>query len=150
VPTHDVSSLVRLTKSPEAYETARGTRRELPYEALLAAGRQQWEPGDRIRVYRKRNGEAGLATDVVAPGDDAGTAADPRDYDPEYYVRLLRTTYAERLARAYRSEDFATLFADADQYPLFVRPLDSIHTVLTPSGTALTNWDTPLDDSADG
>jgi DNA polymerase elongation subunit (family B) len=150
VPTHDVSSLVRLTKSPETYETARASRRELPYEALLAAGRQRWEPGDRIRVYRKRNGEAGLATGVVAPGDDAGTAADPRDYDAEYYVRLLRTTYAERLARAYRSEDFATLFADADQYPLFVQPLDSIHTVLAPSGTALTNWDTPLGDSADG
>jgi len=147
VPTHDVSSLVRLTKSPDIYQTARATRRELPYEALLAAGRQQWEPGDRIRVYRKQNGEAGLATGVVAPGDDVGAGADPRDYDVEYYVRLLRATYAERLARAYRSEDFATVFADADQYPLFAQPLESIHTVLTPSGTSVTNWDVPLDDS---
>ena len=143
--THDVSSLVRLTKSPDAYQTARTTRRELPYEALLAAGRQQWGSGDRIRVYRKRNGEAGLASGIVAPGDDIGAAADPRDYDAEFYVRLLRTTFAERLARAFSPEDFATLFADADQYPLFAHPLDSISTVLTPTGASLTNWDDSRD-----
>jgi len=141
VPTHDVSSLVRLTKSPDTYQTTRATRRELPYEALLAAGRTWWEPGDRIRVYRKRNGEAGLATGVTSPGDDIGAGADPRDYDTEFYVWLLRTTYAERLGRAYRPDDFATLFADADQYPLFTQPLETIHTVLTTSGASLTNWD---------
>jgi DNA polymerase elongation subunit (family B) len=148
--THDVSSLVRLTKSPGAYQSARASRRELPYEALLAAGRQQWESGDRIRVYRKRNGEAGLVSGIVAPGDDMGAAADPRDYDAEFYVRLLRTTYAERLARAFAPEDFATLFADADQYPLFAYPLESIRTVLTPTGASLTNWDESQDPAQGG
>jgi hypothetical protein len=122
----------------------------LPYEALLAAGRQQWESGDRIRVYRKRNGEAGLVSGIVAPGDDMGAAADPRDYDAEFYVRLLRTTYAERLARAFAPEDFATLFADPDQYPLFAHPLEAIRTVLTPTGASLTNWDESRDPAKGG
>jgi DNA polymerase I len=112
---------VRLTKSPDEYLAARANRRELPYEALLTAGHTSWDVGDRIRVYRKRNGEGGLAGDL-------------RDYDIEYYVRLLRTTYAERLARAFTPEDFATVFADADQFSLFTPAIESIHTVLTPLG----------------
>ena len=127
LPTWDVSSRVRLTKSPEKYLTTRAARRELPYEALLASGRTDWSLGDRIRVYRKRNGEGGV---VTSPDDDA-PGSDPRDYDVEYYVRLLRTTYAERLARAFAPEDFGVVFADADQLSLFTPPLDSIRTVLT-------------------
>jgi DNA polymerase elongation subunit (family B) len=132
LPTYDVSSLVRLTKSPDAYRSTRVNRRELPYEALLGAGHETWEIGDRVRVYRKGNGEGGLAGGVVASADDTVTTADPHDYDADYYVRLLRTTYAERLARAFRPDDFATVFADADQYPLFAPSLESIRTVLTP------------------
>ncbi|HEY1496512.1 MAG TPA: ribonuclease H-like domain-containing protein, partial [Candidatus Solibacter sp.] len=37
LPTRDVSSRVRLTKSPERYLETREARRELPYEAMLAA-----------------------------------------------------------------------------------------------------------------
>jgi DNA polymerase elongation subunit (family B) len=120
LPTYDVSSRVRLTKSPDEYLATRANRRELPYDALLAAGHTSWEVGDRIRVYRKRNGEGGLAGDL-------------RDYDIDYYVRLLRTTYAERLARAFTPEDFAAVFADADQFSLFTPAIESIHTVLTPA-----------------
>ncbi|HWZ61301.1 MAG TPA: ribonuclease H-like domain-containing protein [Gemmatimonadaceae bacterium] len=118
LPTYDVSSRVRLTKSPDEYLAARANRRELPYEALLAAGHTSWDVGDRIRVYRKRTGEGGLAGDL-------------RDYDIDYYVRLLRTTYAERLARAFTPEDFAAVFADADQFSLFTPSIESIRTVLT-------------------
>ena len=60
---------------------------------------------------------------------------DQHDYDIDYYVRLLRTSYAERLARAFRPEDFATVFADADQFPLFAPSIESIHSVLTPLRT---------------
>ena len=42
---------------------------------------------------------------------------------------------AERLARAFRPEDFATVFADADQFPLFAPSIESIHTVLMPLRT---------------
>ena len=126
IPTHDVSSRVRLTKSPAQYLESRENRRELPYEALLAAGIDAWEVGDRIRVYRRPNGEGG----VVAPVDDVRSTTDRRDYDVEYYVRLLRSTYAERLARAFTPEDFAAVFAGPDQLGLFAPAFDRMRTVL--------------------
>ena len=125
--TWDVSSRVRLTKSPEKYLATREKRRELPYEALLASGRKNWSVGDRIRVYRRQNGEGG----VVDASEDESAATDPRDYDIEYYVRLLRTTYAERLARAFAPGDFACLFADSDQFTLFAPPIETMRPILT-------------------
>jgi hypothetical protein len=126
VPTHDVSSLVRLTKEPAEYLETRARRRELAYEALLAAGRSTWRVGDRVRVYRKQNGEGGLAE---SPDEDA-TAAHPRDYDAGYYVRLLRSTYAERLARAFTAQDFARVFADAEQLDLLAPGVEGVRPVL--------------------
>ena len=128
ISTHDVSSRVRLTKSPDHYMESRRDRRELPYEALLASGQTAWSVGDRVRVYRKQNGEGGL----VDSSEDRDSIHDPRDYDVEYYVRLLRTTYAERLARAFTAEDFGVVFADPDQLSLFSPSLESIGTILTP------------------
>lgn len=127
LPTYQVSSRVRLTKSPKEYLATRARRRELPYEALLGSGQSTWSTGDRIRIYRKVNHESGL----VASSEDDSPTSDPRDYDIDYYVRLLRTTYAERLARAFRPEDFATVFADTDQFTLFNPSIASISTVLT-------------------
>jgi DNA polymerase I len=130
LPTHDVSSRVRLTKSPEAYLAAREKRRELPYEAMLAGGRTRWSVGDRVRVYRRQNGEGGLAS---APDDDA-LIADRRDYDVEYYVKQLRGSYAARLARAFTPADFDAVFADPDQYALFGGEMRGVRTVLTVVG----------------
>lgn len=126
VPTYDVSSRVRLTKSPEEYAESREKRRELPYEALLANGRTTWGVGDRLRVYRRQNGEGGL----VEATDDEAPASDRRDYDVEYYVRLLLESYAERLARAFTPEDFSVVFADPDQLTLFSPSVESIRPVL--------------------
>jgi DNA polymerase elongation subunit (family B) len=122
VSTYDVSQRVRLSKSPTEYLAARERRRELPYEALLAAGRERWEVGDRVRVYRKQKGEGGLVDD----GDE-----DRRDYDVDYYVRLLRTTFAQRLARAFTPADFEAVFADPDQLTIFAPPIESIRSILT-------------------
>jgi DNA polymerase elongation subunit (family B) len=127
LPTHDVSSRVRLTKSPAEYMEVREKRRELPYEALLANGQSSWSVGDRIRVYRKQNGEGGF----VAASEDHTPTPDVRDYDVDYYVRLLRTSYAERLARAFTAEDFGAVFADPDQYALFGPAIEGIRAVLT-------------------
>ncbi|MEO7455631.1 MAG: ribonuclease H-like domain-containing protein [Gemmatimonadaceae bacterium] len=127
VPTYDVSSRVRLTKSPAEYEETRGKRRELSYEAMLASGNTAWSVGDRVRVYRRQGGEGG----VVPSSEDADVATLPRDYDVEYYVRLLRDTYAERLARAFTGEDLEVVFADPDQFSLFAPPIESVKTVLT-------------------
>jgi DNA polymerase elongation subunit (family B) len=124
--TYDVSSAVRLTKSPEQYRDC--DRHELPYEAMLAAGRQTWTIGDRIRVYRSRTGAALIEED-----------RDPRDYDVEHYARVLRETFAVRLERAFRPEDYEAVFADPTQLSLFAPPVERIQPVLTPvhgSGTA--------------
>jgi len=128
--THDVSSKVRLTKTREQYVGTRETRRELSYEAMLAAGRMSWSLGDRVRVYRTRHGTGG----VVEESDDGqalARAADPRDYDVEHYVRLLRDTYASRLARAFTAEDFGAVFADPTQLEMFAPSLSTIRPILT-------------------
>ena len=46
-------------------------------------------------------------------------------------MRLLRTTFAERLVRAFAPEDVGVVFADPDQLPLFPRAIGDIRTVLT-------------------
>ncbi len=125
--THDVSSRVRLTKTPAQYETVRAKRRELSYEALIAAGRKEWSIGDRIRVYRKQGGEAGL----INSNEDEKLAESRRDYDVDYYVRLLRDTYTSRMARAFSGEDFAAVFADPEQWSLFAPDIATIKPILT-------------------
>ncbi|HEU0012818.1 MAG TPA: 3'-5' exonuclease [Longimicrobium sp.] len=134
LPTFDVSSRVRLTKSPAKYEETRGTRRELAYEALLAAGRTAWRSGDRVRVYRTQAGGAALAP---SPDDEAAGIPDPRDYDVEHYARILRDNFAARLARALTPSDFAAVFADPDQLSLFGPPIAAMRPVLQPRPAAL-------------
>ncbi|MCW5802325.1 MAG: DNA polymerase II, partial [Deltaproteobacteria bacterium] len=124
--THDVSARVRLTKSPADYLAVRASRRELPYEALLGAGRSTWSPGERVRIYRAAGNRARLVE-----VDGSGAASDPRDYDVEHYLRVLRDNFASRLARAFTAEDFATVFASPEQPSLFARPLAEIHPILT-------------------
>jgi DNA polymerase I len=128
LPTYDVSSRVRLTKSPAKYAETRESRRELAYEALLAGGRTSWRVGDRVRVYRTQAGGAAVAPSV---DDEAAGRADPRDYDVDHYARVLRDTYAARLARALAPSDFAAVFADPDQLSLFAPSTAAMRPVLT-------------------
>lgn len=130
VPTFDVTANVRLTKPPQQYLASRESRRELPYEAVLASGRTQWAPGEHVRVYRAVGGRAGLLPMPDTGGDD-GPASDPRDYDVEYYVRQLRETFAARLVRALTPEDFSTVFADPGQLTLFTPSLTDARPILT-------------------
>jgi DNA polymerase elongation subunit (family B) len=138
LPTREVASRVKLTRTPDEYLALRAERRELPYEALLAAGRPAWKVGELVGVYRASGGRAGLLADDAAGGDDEddaatgeSTAADPRDYDAEYYVRQLGETFATRLVRAFSAEDFAAVFADPQQLTLFGADLASVRPVLT-------------------
>jgi hypothetical protein len=114
---------VRLTKTPVEYLATRAQRRELTYEALLCASRSTWSTGDRVRVYRAAGDRAGLLREDAA--DDA------RDYDVEYYLRLLRETYASRLARGLAPEDYANVVADPQQYSLFEASLAESKPILT-------------------
>lgn len=124
LPTHDLSSKVRLTRSPAQYAETRESRRELAYEALLACGRTTWRVGERVRVYRTQSGGG-----AVAPSVEDGDA-DPRDYDVDHYARVLRDTYAARLARALAPADFAAVFADPDQLSLFAPPMAAMQPIL--------------------
>ena len=137
VPTHDVSSRVRLTKRPEQYAAGRAERRELPYEALLASGRTTWTIGERVRVYRTDRGSGALVVDAE-DGSEVGGHGDPRDYDAEHYVRVLRDQFAERLSRALTPEAFAAVIADPDRPSLFGASLADAKPVLTRVATERT------------
>jgi DNA polymerase I len=130
LPTYDVSSRVRLTRTPEEYLAIRDSRRELTYEALLGSGRTRWSVGDRVRVYRTDAGYGGLVMDPDEEGSGPG-GRDARDYDVEHYVRVLRDTFAARLARAFTPGDFDAVFADPGQPSLFPESLATTRTLLT-------------------
>jgi DNA polymerase elongation subunit (family B) len=129
LPARDVSSRVRLTKTAAEYFAVRENRRELPYEAMLASGRTSWSVGDRIRVYRKRNGGCGLLEEFDDGQIVTGSAGD-RDYDVDHYARQLRQTFASRLACAFSPADYEAVFADPDQMSLFMPAVTTIRTVL--------------------
>ena len=128
LPTSDVASSVRLTKTPEQYAAVRSERRELPYEAMLAHGLSHWISGDRVSVYRGLKGIPAVMSD---PENGPAEETDPRDYDAEFYVRQLRETFATRLTRALTPEDFATVFADPSQPSLFENLLSDARPILT-------------------
>lgn len=128
LPTEQVAASVRLTKSPAQYLATRASRREAPYEALLNAGRDRWKSGERVRIYRA----PGNRPLPLPDSPDGDIASAPRDYDSAYYVRLLRETFAARLARAFTADDFAAVFADPDQPSLFAPPVESVQPLLTP------------------
>jgi len=104
LPASDLGARVRLSKTPEAYLASRASHPEPQYEALLAAGRTRWYPGERVRYYRTRarsyawlpdeNEEASVdrgwesesmsqkseqvVTDLLNHSSDTNTSASPR------------------------------------------------------------------------
>ncbi len=142
----DVATQVRLSKTPKAYLEGRAKHPEAQYEALLAAGRSQWSVGERVRFYRVQGGgyvwlpeetdDAPLATsdpqDIgeletgASLSNESGAIEDRRDYDVEHYVRVLLSSYAERLRVAFTPEDFDQLFRLDGQIGLFDRALDEM------------------------
>jgi DNA polymerase, archaea type len=127
--TYDVSSRVRLTKTPAEYLETREARKELVYEACYAHGHTSWSAGERVRVYRTRGGGGNLVAEPDA--SFSGAVADPRDYDVEWYVRLLRETFAARMVRAFTPDDFAVVFPHPDQLSLFMPDVETVRTILT-------------------
>jgi len=127
LPTRDVSSLVRLTKTPDEYLAIRGERHEAPYEALLAAGRSRWHAGERVRIYRS------------VAGARLVTGTDVRDYDSAHYERVLRDTFVQRLVRAFDPADVDDVFDDPEQPSLFPRDLSQVSTVLAQAGSHLSS-----------
>jgi DNA polymerase, archaea type len=151
-PASDVAARVRLSKSPEAYQARRAKNAEQAYEALLAAGRTKWVPGERVRFYRAVGGASAwipdesedISFDDVEEAEGragghklnepllpnhAGDKKDRRDYDVEHYLRVLVTSYASRLRKAYAAEDFEQLFRNDEQLGLFDRPIEHIQPI---------------------
>jgi DNA polymerase elongation subunit (family B) len=148
--TREVASRVRLTKTPEEYAASRAARRELSYEAVLASG-QRWAVGSSVRVYRGVGGRACLLP-VVDEDDEVAEDAAERDYDVDYYLRVLRDTFAARLITALTPEDHGALFEDPRQPSLFAASLKGRQPLLTPllDPLALPTVETdPVDDTRD-
>ena len=155
LPASDMGSRVRLSKSPEAYLASRASHPEAQYEALLAAGRTRWYPGERVRFYRTRSKsyiwlpdeaqeasfrgewdeEVSSSSDVENgdeshPSDRAAgsieAVAGRRDYDVDHYLNVLVTSYAGRLRKAFSPHDFEQLFRLDAQAGLFDQPVELI------------------------
>jgi DNA polymerase, archaea type len=110
----EVATRAKLSKTPEQYATS--NRSEAVYEALLASGRQRWTVGTKVRIYRATGGVWRLLPENPSQ----------RDYDIDHYVRLLRASYAERLRKAFKGEDFEQLFRNDEQPGLFDGPLEAL------------------------
>ncbi|MDF3067928.1 MAG: putative polymerase [Polyangiaceae bacterium] len=133
--TRELCARVRLTKTPSEYAVTRRERQELPYEALLQNGRDDWSAGERVYVYRRTLGRAGLwqeaFEDELDPLEPSADMRDPRDYDVGHYVRLLQNTFASRLARGLNVDDFEAVVADPDRPSLFERSLVGARPILS-------------------
>ncbi len=122
----DVATRVRLSKTPSAYASARTRQREAAYEALLAAGRNDWAQGERVRHYRTSSDRQIWLPDVAegeARNDDAN------DYDIDYYLDTLVTSYAGRLRKAFTPDDFDSIFRRSGQLGLFDKPIEQVRLV---------------------
>lgn len=134
LPAKDLAARVRLSKTPAAYFATRTGQREQAYEALLNAGRSEWSPGERVRVYRAQDGRAIWLPDITdEPTDDAPDApavyqdrSDQRDYDVAHYIQMLLSSYASRLRKAFAPDDFEQLFRPDQQRGLFDEPIEQI------------------------
>jgi hypothetical protein len=152
LPVSDVAARVRLSKAPEVYQATRAKHSEQAYEALLAAGRTKWAPGERVRFYRALRGVSVWLPDeseeiTFGETEEASSKADEHnsnkhllpshrsdmknrhDYDVEHYLRVLVTSYASRLRKAYATADFEQLFRTDEQPGLFDRPIEHIQPV---------------------
>lgn len=144
-PASDVAARVRLSKSSETYQATRAGHVEQAYEALLAANRTKWSPGERVRFYRTSAGASVWIPDeseeISFVEAEAGAGENGmnrsihpveldvksrRDYDVEHYLRVLVTSYASRLRKAYAGDDFEQLFRVDEQPGLFDRPVEHI------------------------
>ncbi len=148
LPASDVGARVRLSKTPEAYHASRATHPEPQYEALLNAGRTRWFPGERVRFYRSQakkyvwlpeeTEEAAIGNEWGEDGEDEDESiessvsslreevANRRDYDVDHYLRVLVTSYAARLRKAFTPDDFTQLFRMEEQPGLFDMPIEDI------------------------
>ncbi|GMA16851.1 hypothetical protein [Deinococcus metallilatus] len=113
----EVASRVRVTKTPEQYAATRSGRKEAVYEALRAHD-ATWRAGESFHVYH-RQGEG-----LVVLSDAGG-----RDYDARHYAVNLLSSYASRLRKGLRPEEYRQLFEQRGQPGLFDRPFEQMRPI---------------------
>ncbi len=123
----EVATRVRLSKNAAEYRAGRRNR-EAAYEALLHAGRTEWTGGERVRFYRSQQGSYIWIPDEQEHQSQIAQQATQQwpDYDIDYYCALLTSSYAARLRKAFRPEDFDQLFRENTQLGLFDQPIEAI------------------------
>ncbi len=112
----DLATRVRLRKTMTEYQAS--PRKEAPYEAMLAAGRN-WHKGERIRIYRRNHGYGILAAD-----EGLALLEEAKDYSVEHYLQLLTRVYAKKIERACTAAQFAQIFLSGAQELLFSSQLE--------------------------
>ena len=112
VSVDDLCTRVITSKTSVQYRAAK--RREEQYEVLLASGREEWKSNERVTYFQARDRRKKLLEEYAD------------DYDAEYYVKRLRTTYAQRLAKGFTPEDFEAIFQADQSLDLFGRDLSQI------------------------
>ena len=97
-------------------------------------GKSVWLPDESEEVSSGQVGEAEARaregernTPLRQPHPDE--VNNRRDYDVDHYLRVLVTSYASRLRKAYAAEDFEQLFRLNEQLGLFDRPPEHIHPI---------------------
>lgn len=121
VPVTALAARHRLSKTPEQYRARRVGHREAPYEALLAAGRTDWQVGERVRFYRAEGGGY-----VWLPDEATIAAPEQPPYHVPHYQEALVSSYASRLRKAFAPADFDQLFRVSQQIGLFDMPIADI------------------------
>src|SRR5579884_1770391 len=90
----------------------------LPDEGEEVSADSDWEQEEEID---------GTIQEKQIPASPQRTPFDHRDYDIEHYLRVLVTSYAARLRKAFAAEDFEQLFRVDGQSGLFDQPVEDIH-----------------------
>lgn len=92
----DLGARVRLSKTPEAYLATRASHPEPQYEALLAAGRTRWYPGERVRYYRTRHKSyVWLPDENEEASVDRGWSSEPINLDSKQAIHDIQNTGGE-------------------------------------------------------
>jgi DNA polymerase, archaea type len=139
LPVGDIATRVRLSRSARQYLAQRASHPEPRYEALLAAGWDTWESGDRARFYRAAADRlVWLPDDTDEPHEevtpdggepppwDEASTSQQRLYDVDYYIQHLLDSYAGRLRKAFARNDWEQLFRLDGQTSLFDEPIENI------------------------
>ncbi len=96
-------------------------------EAAAEEADQMPESGDDTGSFEEEEEEedlsqVGLNASPASPRQGGRKA----DYDVEYYIKVLNTSFASRLRKAFLSEDYEQIFRQSGQLGLFDKPLEQV------------------------